>query len=70
MGVLRCSRSGCENIMCDRYSFTHGYLCSDCFSELVSRGANVDIDEFMRSEPTQDDAVASFAKWSEEFRER
>ena len=35
MGVLSCNRNGCQNIMCDRYSFTHGYICDDCFEELV-----------------------------------
>lgn len=35
MGVMRCSREGCKNIMCDRYSQEFGYICNDCFSELV-----------------------------------
>ena len=34
MSVMACSRKGCENIMCDRYSSTHGYICHDCFIEL------------------------------------
>ena len=36
MGVMACDRAGCSNIMCDRYSHRHGYICNECFSELVS----------------------------------
>ena len=35
MGVLECDRIGCENIMCDRYSHEYGYICNDCFDEMV-----------------------------------
>ena len=35
MSVLACSREGCRNIMCDRYSFRHGYICHECYDELV-----------------------------------
>jgi hypothetical protein len=35
MGVMACFRNGCKNIMCDRYSHEFGYICNDCFSELV-----------------------------------
>jgi len=50
MGVLACSRNGCDAIMCDRYSPVYGYICPDCFSELVASGAEVDIQEFLDSE--------------------
>jgi hypothetical protein len=36
MGVLNCDRKGCENIMCDYYSHTHGYLCWECRDELLN----------------------------------
>ncbi len=49
MSVLRCDRNGCENIMCDRYSNTHGYICNECFKELVESGADTNIYKFMRS---------------------
>ena len=39
MGVLQCSRNGCENVMCDRYSPMYGYICEECFKELLSSGA-------------------------------
>ena len=49
MGVLRCNRRGCENIMCDRYSHEHGYICNECFSEFV-RATGTDSYDFMKSE--------------------
>ncbi len=47
MGVMTCSRNGCGNIMCNRYSMKHGYICSECFSELMN--SNLSIKEFMES---------------------
>lgn len=38
MGVLPCSRKECPKIMCDRYSYTHGYICQECFEELKRAG--------------------------------
>ncbi len=35
MSVLKCSRNRCEHIMCSRLSSNHGYICSDCYDELV-----------------------------------
>ena len=46
MGVLACDRSGCSNIMCDRLSGEFGYICNDCFDELVDSQTG-DIGEFM-----------------------
>jgi len=50
MSVLNCNRRRCENIMCNRYSHTYGYICNECFEELVSLGPFVDIHSFMDSE--------------------
>ena len=36
MGVMPCSRNGCINILCSKYSYKHGYLCDECFRELKS----------------------------------
>lgn len=33
MGVMSCSRKECENILCDTYVDSVGYVCSDCQSE-------------------------------------
>jgi len=35
MGVMGCFRRGCNNIMCHRYSQEFGYICNDCFGQLV-----------------------------------
>lgn len=52
MSVLSCDRRGCVNIMCDRLSHEYGYICDDCFDELVSLGLGADISEFMQSDKT------------------
>lgn len=49
MGVMACYRRNCENIMCDRYSTEHGYICYECFEELVDTGPATDVKEFMNS---------------------
>jgi len=33
MGVNRCSRNGCENIMCDTYIPAVGLICNNCQEE-------------------------------------
>jgi hypothetical protein len=42
MGVMTCSRKGCEHIMCSTYVSNIGYICSDCQEEfktfLTARG--------------------------------
>ena len=50
MGVLQCDRYGCENIMCDRLSHKYGYICNECFDELVLLGAGANIEKFMGTE--------------------
>lgn len=47
MGVLNCYRPGCDNIMCDRYSSKYGYLCWECYEELVAK--KIPVEDFMRS---------------------
>ncbi len=48
MSVLSCDRKGCRNVMCDRLSHRYGYICNDCFQELVE--SKKDIEEFMSTE--------------------
>ncbi len=36
--------------MCDRHSFKYGYICHECFEELVNLGWNMDIEFFMNSD--------------------
>ena len=35
MGVMACCRYDCENIMCDRYVSGIGYICDECYAELL-----------------------------------
>lgn len=49
MGVMACNRAGCENILCDKYSCTHGYICNECYGELASRSVPTKTEEFMES---------------------
>ncbi len=71
MGVLACERYGCSNIMCDRSSFQYGYICGDCFEELVQLGVQTDIDNFMGSEKNSiSNAEASEVYFNEIFSER
>jgi hypothetical protein len=47
MGVMECDRVGCTNILCDRWSPQYGYICDECFDELVTLGRGVNVEEFM-----------------------
>jgi hypothetical protein len=67
MSVLSCTRAGCENIMCDRFSPQHGYLCSECFEELVGMGAEADIYSFLDSVPRKKPDTRGYEKWNEVF---
>jgi len=67
MGVLPCHRKGCENAMCDRLSPTHGYICGDCFEELVGLGPAVSIKKFMASEKQPHYEEAARARFNVEF---
>lgn len=49
MGVLSCSRNGCSNVMCDRYSRLYGYICNECFEQLV-REPRLSIAEFLETD--------------------
>jgi len=70
MGVIRCNRARCENVMCDLYSHNYGRICSECFSELCDTGPTTDIAEFMASEKKPDESNQSFARYSAEFTNR
>ena len=55
MSVLACDRKGCENIMCDRCSRRYGYICNNCFQELVKLGPDANIAIFMGQEKNPSD---------------
>lgn len=47
MGAMTCDRRGCDNAMCDRHNDTHGYICNECFEELVRAYPAVSVRRFM-----------------------
>jgi hypothetical protein len=67
MSVMACSRVDCGNIMCDRYSSQHGYICGECFDELVHRGAGTDVAAFMESPTNLNATEADFAYFNALF---
>jgi len=48
MGIMGCFRNNCDNIMCNRYSSKYGYICSECFDQLLN--SSLSIKEFMASD--------------------
>jgi len=46
---MNCSRNGCKNIMCNKYSNEFGYICDECFEELAENG-DCNIQDFMLTE--------------------
>ena len=67
MRVLSCNRKSCENIMCDRFSYKYGYICDECFDELIYLGWETDISNFMRSDKTINYMDAAFERFNAEF---
>jgi hypothetical protein len=53
MGVMGCDRNGCENIMCTKYNEEQGFICNECFEELVQLGPTHSITSFMNSKKTK-----------------
>ena len=55
MGVLSCSRRGCDNVMCDRYSSRFGYICWECFNEMVAKKIPTEkIEEFLDTKKVEE----------------
>lgn len=46
--IRSCHRLGCHNVMCSRYADKYGYICDECFEELVLSRKSVK--EFMKTE--------------------
>lgn len=66
MGVLACDRRECENIMCDRFSAEYGYLCWECFEELLNQPADINLRIFMDT-PRRNNSRAAQARFEAEF---
>jgi hypothetical protein len=47
MGVMGCFRRNCNHVLCDRYSREYGYICWECFEELVA--SRLEVAAFMDS---------------------
>lgn len=63
MGVMACDRAGCDNVMCDHYSGTFGYICYNCKEELIDTRGSITIGEFMKSPKLEFKRDESYA-WS------
>lgn len=48
MGVMQCNRNGCNTVLCNLLSDTHGYICTNCYNELMD-GAERNVKTFMNS---------------------
>lgn len=70
MGVMTCRRNGCDNIMCDRYSSEYGYICHECFDELVRSGPTTNIHDFMGSNKNHNRYEEALARFSVVFKEK
>lgn len=68
MGTLNCGR--CGDCMSDRYSPEYGYLCYECFEELVASGVDTDIEAFMRAGKRTNKKEAAEAYFNEIFPSR
>lgn len=49
MSLLRCNRYNCGNILCDLYSEQYGYICNECFDQLLTT-TQLSIAEFMETD--------------------
>lgn len=67
MGVLSCDRNECKNIMCDRLSHKYGYICYECFEELVNSGPTTDIKTFMKSEKNESSEEEAIGRYDKAF---
>lgn len=67
MGVLACDRESCENIMCSRYSSRYGYICHECFDELLAT-EDMGMREFMET-PKKDPLPNPDLPWAEQCAE-
>jgi hypothetical protein len=45
MGIMPCNRRGCQAILCEKYSPKYGYICQNCYNELLDYP--IDIASFM-----------------------
>ncbi len=68
MGVNSCDRRDCDNIMCGRLSNEYGYICDDCFEELVATGPGTDVEMFMALKKQQNREEKARARYNITFK--
>jgi hypothetical protein len=56
--------------MCDRLSHEYGYICNECFDELVQSGPETDVKEFMASDKRRTSTESAYEKFDAEFPNR
>lgn len=70
-GVLACDRRGCDNIMCDIYVPSVGYVCWECKNEFVNQCDGADIEGrltlFMEIDKSGRTLGDSYREKAEEF---
>ena len=69
MSVLACDRNGCKNVMCDRYDYNYGYICDECFEELVATDPS-NIGSFMWTSKTDPPKMRTREQYEYIFRSR
>ena len=57
MGVMICNRGDCENVMCGIYSQKYGYICDECYEELLKVNYTMSISEFMKTNKNSDTLI-------------
>ena len=62
-----CDRKGCNNVMCERFSHEYGYICWECFNELVLSGPETNIGVFMNTTKKANRKEAAQARFNVEF---
>jgi len=53
--------------MCDRCSLEHGYICDECFGELIASGSTTNIATFMDGEKSPDLSREAFDRYDAAF---
>ena len=72
MGVMKCNRKGCDNILCKSYNPQTGYICNDCLNEMKESqkqlGKDFTILDFMSTQKEEDiDDIDAFDIDIDEF---
>ena len=67
MSFASCQRKDCTNFLCDLFSNQYGYICRECFLDLIATGPTTDIADFMQSESKPDGLDGARIRYSKVF---